>query len=57
MNFANGDKYTGDFLDGVRAGHGKFSFANGNCYEERYLYITHQFTLNTSGRFSLLRLK
>ncbi|CAF1119443.1 unnamed protein product [Rotaria sordida] len=31
-----GDKYTGDWVDGVRAGQGVYVYANGNRYELRY---------------------
>ncbi len=33
MNFANGDYYEGDFVNGKRTGKGTLKFANGNIYE------------------------
>ena len=32
-NYANGDKYTGNYIDDVRTGQGVYSFANGDRYE------------------------
>ncbi len=36
MDLANGDKYTGDWLDYARTGEGVCIYANGNRYEWRY---------------------
>jgi hypothetical protein len=36
MDFANGAKYTGDWLDGAMTGEAIYNFANGDRYEWRY---------------------
>jgi len=36
--FANGDKYTGDFVDNVPHGYGKWIFANGSGVESKWVY-------------------
>jgi hypothetical protein len=40
MTFANGDKYTGDWVKGNRTGQGVHIFANGSRYEMRCSNIT-----------------
>jgi hypothetical protein len=42
MDFANGDKYTGDWLDDAMTGEGTCNFASGDRYEWRYSKIIHQ---------------
>ena len=32
MTFPNGDKYTGDWNQGKRSGHGLYLYSNGNRY-------------------------
>ncbi len=32
-NFANGNNYTGDWIDGKQTGDGVFTWANGDRYE------------------------
>ena len=39
MNFANGEKYTGDWCHGLRTGTGVYIFSNGDRYELRYSII------------------
>ena len=34
MDFANGDKYTGDWVDDVRMGNGVYIFATGDRYDQ-----------------------
>ena len=34
MDFPNGNKYTRDWVDGVRTGNGVYAFANGNRYDQ-----------------------
>jgi hypothetical protein len=36
MDFGNGDKYTGDWVDDARTGQGIYIFVNGDRYELRY---------------------
>ncbi|CAF4042965.1 unnamed protein product [Adineta steineri] len=36
MEFANGDKYTGIWVEGTRTGQGVFIYANSDRYESRY---------------------
>ena len=35
-DYANGDKYTGDWIDDIKTGHGVYIYANGDRYELRY---------------------
>ncbi len=34
--YANGNKYTGDWVNDMRTGQGVFTWANGNRYEKDY---------------------
>jgi hypothetical protein len=45
MTFADGDKYTGDWVIDNRTGHGVYFFANGDQYEMRYSNITCYLTM------------
>jgi hypothetical protein len=36
MDFADGEKYTGDYIDDNRTGQGIYSFVSGNRYELKY---------------------
>jgi len=42
MNYADGDKCTGDWVDDVRTGEGVYIYANGDRYEVTYSKITCQ---------------
>ncbi len=46
MNYANGDKYTGNWVDDARTGEGVYIFANRNRYQSRYSQITRQPVVN-----------
>jgi hypothetical protein len=35
-NYANGNKYTGDWIEGEQTGHGVFTWANGDQYEGEF---------------------
>jgi hypothetical protein len=37
--YANGDKYIGDWIDDRRTGQGVFTWINGNRYEKKYSEI------------------
>jgi len=39
MDYANGDKYTGDWLEDKQTGQGVYIFANGDRYQMRCSYI------------------
>ena len=45
--YANGDQYTGDFVEGNREGHGTLVYANGN----KYLGEFHNDVRHGEGRF------
>ena len=36
FNFQNGDKYSGDFKDGLLSGQGKMTYSNGDNYEGKF---------------------
>jgi len=36
FNFQNGDKYIGDFKDGLFSGQGKMTFSNEDIYEGKF---------------------
>lgn len=36
LTFANGNKYVGEWKDGLRSGEGVFDWANGNKYEGKW---------------------
>lgn len=38
MNYANGDKYIGEWVNGCKEGHGKYLYANGDMYEGQWKY-------------------
>ncbi len=40
MTFGDGDKYTGDWIEGKRTGQGVYIFADGDRYEMRCSKIT-----------------
>lgn len=33
QNYTNGDKYAGNFVNGIRSGHGTYTWSNGTVYE------------------------
>ena len=41
MTFPNGDKYTGDWNQGKRSGHGLYLYSNGNGYTADCLLNRH----------------
>ena len=36
FHFQNGDKYSGDFKDGLFIGQGKMTYSNGDIYEGKF---------------------
>ena len=46
FHFKNGDKYTGDFKEGLFSGQGKMTYSNGDIYEGKFnepIYLLKDF--------------
>ncbi|CAF3600529.1 unnamed protein product [Adineta steineri] len=56
MDFASGDKYTGDWIEGKRTGHGVYIFARGNRYEGQWkdnkMHGKGQIDLANGGKYT-----
>ncbi len=44
MDYDNGDKYTGDWLDGNQTGRGVYMFASGDRYQMKCFNIIGYYT-------------
>ncbi len=48
LYWANGDKYTGDWIDDTRTGQGVFTWSNGEQYEQKYSQMPSRHLLSYS---------
>jgi hypothetical protein len=51
FNFQNGDKYSGNFKDGLLSGQGKMTNSNGETYEDEFKYEQEYVIKEDQSRF------